>query len=111
MATHHVKLSTYLGTYAALVVLATVSLIATGLPDTLAVSVSLVIAAVKAVAVLLFFMHLIEEPFSYRFVMLVSTLLVGIFIALTTLDPLTRAPFPPPPSRNASFAPQVTAPR
>lgn len=107
MHAHQVKLSTYIGTFAALVVLATISLLLTGLPDTLAVTLSLCIAAVKAVAVLLFFMHLIEEPFSYRFVMLVSALLVTVFIVLTTLDPVTRAPFPPPPSRNASYIPHA----
>ena len=105
MHAHKVQLSTYLGTFAALVVLATISLLLTGLPDTLAVTLSLCIATVKAIVVLLFFMHLIEESFSSRFVMLVSTLLVTVFIVLTTLDPATRAPFPPPPSRNASYAP------
>lgn len=107
--THQVKLSTYFGTFGALVVLATVSLLLTGLPDTLAVTLSLIIALIKSIAVLLFFMHLIEEPFSSRFVMLVATLLVAVLVLLTTLDPLTRAPFPPPPSDHASYPPAATA--
>lgn len=101
--TQRVKLSTYLLTYVVLIALATVSLFLKGLPEPLAVALSLVIAGVKAVAVLLHFMHLIEERFSTRYVMVVSSVLVGILIILTTLDPLTRGPFPPGPSRNPSF--------
>ena len=101
--THGVKLSTYVGTFIALLALATLSLLLKGLPDAAAITLSLAIALIKASAVLLFFMHLIEERFSYRFVMIVSTLLVCILIGLTTLDPITRAPFPPAPSHNQSF--------
>ena len=97
------KLSTYIFTYMALLALATLSLLLSGLPDALALTLSLAIGAVKAAAVLLLFMHLIEEPFSYRFVMIVSSVLVCILIALTVLDPITRAPFPPPPSHNDSY--------
>lgn len=97
------KLSTYIYTYLALLALATLSLLLSGLPDALALTLSLAIGAVKAAAVLLLFMHLIEEPFSYRFVMIVSTVLVCILIALTVLDPITRAPFAPPPSHNDSY--------
>jgi cytochrome c oxidase subunit 4 len=108
--TPRVKLVTYVGTYAALAVLATLSLMLKGLPETVAVTLSLIIASVKAVAVLLFFMHLIEERFSFRFVMWVSGLLVVVLIVLTTLDPLTRAPFPPGPSHNPSYAQDKTPP-
>lgn len=97
------KLSTYFKTYLALVALATLSLLLKGLPGTLAVSLSLLIAAIKAVIVLLFFMHLIAERFSFRFVMLVSSLLVGVLVALTALDPMTRAPYAPGPSHNPSY--------
>ena len=100
----NMKLSTYFKTYLALVALATLSLLLKGLPDALAVSLSLLIAAIKAVVVLLFFMHLLEERFSFRFVMLVSSLLVGVLVALTALDPLTREPFAPRPSHNSSYA-------
>lgn len=106
MAEHtgHVKLKTYVVTYVGLVALATLSLILKGLPEAVAVTLSLIIACVKAVAVLMIFMHLIEERFSFRFTMLVSSLLVGVLIVLTTLDPLTRAPYPPGPSHNPGYA-------
>ncbi|HET8936063.1 MAG TPA: cytochrome C oxidase subunit IV family protein [Polyangiales bacterium] len=97
-------LSSYIKTYLALVALATLSLLLKGLPDTLALSLSLVIAGIKAVVVLLFFMHLIEERFSFRFVMLVASLLVGVLVVLTALDPMTRAPYAPGPSHNPSYA-------
>lgn len=63
----------------------------------------LLIASIKAVAVLMYFMHLCEERFSFRFVMLVSSMLVIVLIVLTLLDPLTRGPYPPGPSHNPSF--------
>jgi caa(3)-type oxidase subunit IV len=103
MSTPPAKLSTYIYTYLGLVALATLSLLLSGLPEGLAITLSLAIAALKAAAVLLLFMHLIEEPFSYRFVMIVSTVLVCVLIALTVLDPVTRAPFAPPPNRNDSY--------
>ena len=104
LPTTHVKLSTYVITFAALLALATLSLLLRGLPDSVAVALSLIIALVKALGVLLFFMHLIEERFSFRFVMLVSSLLVVVLVVLTTLDPMTRAPFPPSPGRNPTYA-------
>ena len=103
-AHHNVQLSTYVYTYLALLALATLSLLLSGLAGTLALTLALAIAAIKATAVLLRFMHLSEEPFSYRFVMIVSSLLVCVLIALTALDPITRAPFPPAPSQNSSYA-------
>ena len=106
--TERVKLSTYVATYLSLVALATLSLLLKGLAESVALALSLVIAGVKAVAVLLYFMHLREERFSFRFVMLISSVLVGILIALTALDPLTRGPFPPAPSRNQSYTEGAT---
>ena len=97
-------LSTYIFTYLALLALATVSLLLSGLPDALAVTLSLAIGAIKAAVVLLLFMHLSEEPFSYRFVMIVSSVLVCVLIALTVLDPVTRAPFAPAPTQNQRYA-------
>jgi cytochrome c oxidase subunit IV len=98
-----VTLRAYIATYIALLVLATASWLFAGLPDGSALIVALGIAAIKAVLVLLFFMHLIEERFSYRFVMLIAVVLVGVFISLTVLDPLTRGPYPPGPSQNTRF--------
>lgn len=92
----------YVASFVALLVLATASLLMAGLPDRLALFVALSIAFAKALIVLFYFMHLREERFSYRFIMLVSTLLVCLLIGLTVLDPMTRA-HPPGPSHNTSF--------
>ena len=102
-ASPHVTVRTYVLTFVSLVVLATLSLVLSGLPDTVSFTLAMVIAFIKATTVLLFFMHLIEERFSFRFVMIVSTMLVFILIALTTLDPMTRAPYPPAPSQNIAY--------
>jgi len=103
-------LVTYLVTYLILLALATLALLLSGLPDALAVTLSLVIAVVKAVMVLMLFMHLREERFSYRYVMVVSTLLVVVFISLTTVDPLSRAPYAPTPGLNRSYGSQQVTP-
>lgn len=108
-ATQQVTLRTYVLTFVGLLALATISLLLSGLPDSVAVTLSLVIAFAKAAMVLMFFMHLSEERFSFRFVMLISTLLVGILIVLTALDPATRAPYAPAPSENRSY--HMTQPR
>lgn len=92
----------YVASFVALLVLATASLLMAGLPDRLALFVALSIALSKSLIVLFYFMHLREERFSYRFIMLVSSLLVCILIGLTVLDPITRA-HPPGPSHNSSF--------
>lgn len=100
----HTTLGSYLWTYAILLALATLAWQLTGLPHGLALSLSLAIALVKAVLVLMRFMHLREESFSFRYIMLISALLVSILIVLTTLDPLTRGPHAPAPEHNASYA-------
>jgi caa(3)-type oxidase subunit IV len=108
MAQPHASLARYVLTYLALLGLATLALVLSRLPPTLAIVLSLAIAFAKALLVLAVFMHLREERFSYRFVMLISTVLVCIFVALTTLDPLTRGPYPPLPSQNPSYRTATT---
>jgi caa(3)-type oxidase subunit IV len=90
--------------YIALIALATLSWLLGGVFGHAALGVALAIGAIKALLVWLVFMHLREERFSYRVVMLVALVLVGIFVGLTLLDPLTRAPFPPAPEQNPGFA-------
>jgi cytochrome c oxidase subunit 4 len=79
-------------TFGALVVLATASLVVgvfVHLPF-VAPSISLFIAAVKAVLVLWFFMHLAEQPFRARLAVAVALVLVLILVALTATDVATR---------------------
>jgi cytochrome c oxidase subunit 4 len=87
--------SGYLLTFAALIALATGSLLlsfvhwpAGDLP------LSLVIALAKALLVLWFFMHLAEQRFSNRFVVAVSVLMVVLLVALASVDVATRRTFP-----------------
>jgi len=101
----HVTTRHYLFTYGGLIALATLSLVLAVLPIHTGVAAALAIAAVKALLVLGWFMHLVEENLGSKLVILVSTLLVATLIALTALDPLTRAPFPPAPAQNAQFSP------
>jgi caa(3)-type oxidase subunit IV len=91
-ATPQLSLRTYVWTYAVLLALATVSWVIAGLHVPGAVAIGLGIGAIKAVLVLAYFMHLAEEPFSFKLVIGVSVVLVAIFVGLTALDPLTRSP-------------------
>jgi caa(3)-type oxidase subunit IV len=100
--TKHVTGRQYALTYAALIVLATLSLVLEVTPIQTGIGVALVIAFVKAILVLGWFMHLVEESFGFKVVMLVSTALVVTLICLTVLDPLTRT-YPPPPTANHEY--------
>jgi cytochrome c oxidase subunit 4 len=86
-----------------LLALATLSLVFAILPLQTGLGVALAIALVKAVLVLAWFMHLVEEGLGAKFFMFFSALLVVILVTLTTLDPLTRAPYPPAPAANVEY--------
>lgn len=90
-ATHSTSIAPYVGTYAVLLVLATVSWLLAGLHIPGAVAIGLSIGAIKALLVLGYFMHLREEPFSFKLAIAVAAGLVTIFISLTVLDPMTRS--------------------
>jgi cytochrome c oxidase subunit 4 len=86
---------TYLLTWLALIVLAAISLGLSFLHlPAFDLSASLVIATVKAALVAWFFMHLAEQPFASRLVLLVSVLLFALLISLTALDVASRRTFP-----------------
>src|ERR1700759_1441169 len=101
--TEPVSLRTYVVTYAALLVLATLSWWSAGWSGSFALGIALAIGALKALLVLGLFMHLLEERFSRRLVMAIAAILVGVWIALTVIDPRTRGPSPPAPSHNPSY--------
>lgn len=84
------ELKKYVLTYAALLVLATVSWLLAIVHVPGGVVFGILIGAVKAVLVLAFFMHLADEAFSFKLAIAVSTILVAIFIGLTVVDPATR---------------------
>jgi caa(3)-type oxidase subunit IV len=91
-ATARLSIRAYVWTYAALLSLATASWLLASLHIPGAVALGLGIGAIKALLVLAYFMHLAEEPFSFKLVIAVSAVLVAVFIGLTALDPLTRSP-------------------
>src|SRR5580765_2492203 len=87
----------YALTFLALIALATLSLVLSlvahwPVADLL---LALIIAFVKAVLVLWFFMHLAEQRFSNRFVIAVSVLFVGLLVGLTAADVVTRQTYSP----------------
>jgi len=96
-----VPFSSYAGTYVALVVLATGSLVLSRL-HLGGLAVALLIAAAKAILVLWFFMHLSTQSASSRLAVLAAVVMIGTLVALTALDVETRQTFParaqPPPS-------------
>jgi cytochrome c oxidase subunit 4 len=91
----HVSGVAYVLTFVGLLALATLSLLLSFLHwPTGDLVVSLVIAFVKMVLVLFFFMHLVEEPFSSRVVVLGSLMFVTLLVLLTTIDVHSRHTFP-----------------
>jgi cytochrome c oxidase subunit 4 len=87
----HVSGLGYLLTFVALLALATLSLLLSFLHWTTGdLVMSLVIAAAKALLVLLFFMHLIEQRSANRLVVVVSFGFAALLIGLTAADVATR---------------------
>ena len=72
----HVTGRQYAWTFVWLIALATLSLVLAVNSVPTGIAVALAIAFVKAILVLGWFMHLAEESFGFKVVMLVSTLLV-----------------------------------
>ncbi len=90
----HVSGLGYALTFLALVALASLSLGLSFLHwPTGDLTVSLVIAGIKAVLVLFFFMHLVEQRFTNRVTVLVSVLFVSLLVGLTAADVATRHTF------------------
>jgi cytochrome c oxidase subunit 4 len=87
--------STYLWTLIALVVLAATSFGFSYLDlGPWEFPIALGIAAVKALLVALFFMHLVEHTFSSRLAIVTASVFVVLLISLVALDVTTRRPPP-----------------
>lgn len=87
----HVSLIGYLATFAALVLLAVLSL-ALSFADleAWAMPVAITIATIKALLVALVFMHLVEQPSANSFVVLSAVALVVLLVGLVVADVETR---------------------
>jgi cytochrome c oxidase subunit 4 len=105
-AKHHVGGVGLIATFVGLLVLATLSLLLSFLHWPVGdLVVSLLIALVKALLVVYFFMHLIEQPFSSHMTMLVAVVWVTLLIGLAAADVVTRHTFParPEPTEGQPF--------
>ncbi|XYH98254.1 cytochrome C oxidase subunit IV family protein [Sorangium sp. So ce1128] len=95
MAVKHITSRTYVIVWLVLMALTLVSYLASlahlGGAD---IVVALLIAAVKTVLVLLFFMHLIEQRFANGLGMLIAMLFIVLLISLMVGDVMTRHTFP-----------------
>jgi cytochrome c oxidase subunit 4 len=69
------------------------------------VVVALVIASIKTLLVVIFFMHLAEERFSVVMVPCVAVFFIVLLLALTVTDVATRRTFPKGPSPNVAELP------
>ena len=107
MAAHRIRAVHRVGAFVALVLLATLSLI---LGTQLHwywgdVTVALIIAVVKTLVVLWFFMDLAEQPFRSRLAISVAALLLCLLVGLTSTDVATRITMPkaPAPEQTENF--------
>jgi caa(3)-type oxidase subunit IV len=107
MATHQIHVGHRIAAFAALILLATLSLVlGTALHwywgD---VAISLTIAALKAYLVLFFFMDLAEQPFRARVAISVALALVLLLVGFVAMEVATRrlTPIGPSPQPTEGF--------
>jgi cytochrome c oxidase subunit 4 len=92
-AEHHVTpLKVYLGVYALLLVLTTVTVGVSylGLPPTLSIMVAMMVASVKAFFVAAWFMHLAHDTKFNILFFIASLWFIGVFFFFTTSDLASR---------------------
>jgi cytochrome c oxidase subunit 4 len=71
------------------------------------IAVTLVIASIKMLLVVIFFMHLAEERFSVVMIPCVAVFFIVLLLGLTAVDVATRHTFPSAPSLNVGELPAV----
>jgi cytochrome c oxidase subunit 4 len=64
--------------------------------------IALGISFVKTFVVLFIFMHLVEQRFANRLIVILTFLFIALLVTLTVADPLTRKTFPQRPDPAAS---------
>ncbi len=72
-----------------------------GLSGAAELTVALTISVVKTLIVLFIFMHLIEQRFANRLIVIVTFLFIVLLVSLMAADPLTRKTFPRTPDPSA----------
>ncbi|MDC3953936.1 cytochrome C oxidase subunit IV family protein [Polyangium jinanense] len=98
MISAHVTTPKLIGSWIALLVLTFLSfgISRLGLGEAELV-IALAISVAKTFVVLFIFMHLVEQRFANRLIVILTFLFIALLVALTAADPLTRKTFPPRP--------------
>jgi cytochrome c oxidase subunit IV len=99
----HVTLGKTIATYVALLVFTFLSFGASklGLSGPMELGVALTISVLKTLLVLFIFMHLVEQRFANRLIVIVTFLFIVLLVSLTAADPLTRKTYPRTPDPSA----------
>lgn len=99
----HVTAGKTIGTWMTLLILTALSFGASklGLGGVAELAVALSISVVKTILVLLIFMHLAEQRFANRLIVIVTFLFMVLLVTLTAADPLTRKTYPRTPDPSA----------
>ncbi|MBK9258984.1 MAG: cytochrome C oxidase subunit IV family protein [Polyangiaceae bacterium] len=72
-----------------------------GLTGGAELAAALTISIVKTFIVLFIFMHLIEQRFANRLIVIVTFLFIVLLVTLTAADPMTRKTYPKTPDPSA----------
>lgn len=96
---HAISTLHYVATFVALVVLTLLTWWLSTLPlGAMEVPVALAIASLKMLLVVLFFMHLVEQPATNAFVLVFGVTMLVLLVALSGVDVATREDLPRPPA-------------
>jgi cytochrome c oxidase subunit 4 len=89
---HVLPLKTYFAVFGALLVLTVLTVVVSviGLPQPTAIIVAMVVAAVKASLVVLWFMHLKYDDRFYSLIFIISLFFLALFFIFTSMDVLSR---------------------
>ncbi|NBO38132.1 cytochrome oxidase subunit IV [bacterium] len=89
---HVLPLKTYFAVFGALLLLTILTVVVSviGLPQPTAIIVAMVVAAIKATLVVLWFMHLKYDDRFYSLIFIISILFLALFFIFTSLDVFTR---------------------
>jgi cytochrome c oxidase subunit 4 len=91
MTERHLSRAGYVKTWAALIVLTGLTLgLSFVLHGAIEIPVALAIATLKAALVAAFFMHLVEQRFQNRLVLVISVAFVFLLVGLMVTDVVTR---------------------
>ncbi|MEN9529837.1 MAG: hypothetical protein RI932_1710 [Pseudomonadota bacterium] len=89
---HVLPLKTYFAVFGSLLVLTVLTVVVSviGLPPTLSIVVAMIVAAIKATLVVLWFMHLKFDDRFYSLIFIISLFFLVLFFVFTSMDVLSR---------------------